>query len=109
MQKQSIRSLFPKFLTERCMSTPVRTEISVRDLANFEFFLDSCGMQDIKIGFYEERLQHSGLKNYIVYDIPKSGEASEIAMMLTLQHGSLEAAYLDYRDSVQRKIEMSTF
>ena len=104
MQKHNTRILSPKFLTERCMTTPVRTEISVRNLKNFEFFLDSCGLQDIKIGFYEERLQHSGLKNYIVYDIPKSGEASEIAMMLTLQHGSLEAAYLDYIDSVEKKI-----
>lgn len=117
MLKPNIHSPSRRYLTEQKMSNSVRTGIFRYDLEMFEFFLDSSGLEKIRIGFYEYKYPHlsyvdiehgNDLQKCILYEIPDDDETKEILTMLSLKHGSLEDAYRDFRDDLENLMATTT-
>jgi len=94
-----------KYLIEKAMVNPIRTEIPSSDLENFEYFLSANGLDNVKIGF------HSFMKykkNLICIEIPDDEQSQASATYLSLKYGSIEKAYRQYRDNLENMILGST-
>lgn len=114
MQKPSIPSQSQRYLTEAMMTNAVRTSLAANDVKEFEFFLDSSGLDKIRLGFYEFKYPSfidtgARFENRILYEVPDDVSTQEQITFLTLQYGSLERAYRCYRDEIEKYIMTSTF
>jgi len=107
MLRPNTHSRSQKFRTERTMSNSARTSLPASDLESFEFFLDSSGLDKVRIGFYEKRTMWDLIENFIVYEIPDDKETQEMATVLALRHGSVELAYNEFKEEVFKKISTS--
>lgn len=108
MLKLNIHSLSQKFCTEQMMRVSVQTNINVHDFSHFEFFLDSSGLDKVRIGFYEKRTMWDLVEKFVVYEIPEDEDTQGLITFLTLTHGSLEKAYREFRDELEKKISIPT-
>jgi hypothetical protein len=96
------------------MSNPIRTRINALDLDCFELFLDSNDLGMTQIGFYEYKVPNyiavdpqDRLQNMIVFDLYNATE-KETATVLTLKYGSIEKAYRNFRDDLEKSVLTST-
>jgi hypothetical protein len=81
----------------------------VAEFEHFEFFLDSSGLDKVRLGFYEKKPNKwAAPGNYVVYEIPDDEDTKHTATMITLQYGSIEDAFKDFRDEIEKKILSST-